>query len=210
MDEPDTDLVARAREGDRTALDTLFRRHAEAILTHARFKISDKWATHLTPEDVLQTTCIDAVRSIRNFQPRNANSFLQWLRQLAENNIIDAIRGLESEERRLPRHAVVRFGHTIDASISLLHSLVPADTISTPSRSMTTDDSRRALEWAMAQLPSDHRQVVEWYDLEGRSIAAIAQELGKTPGATYMLRTRAHDRLREILAKKTPEIFTNP
>ena len=210
MDPTDEDILARARQGDRAALDSLLRRHAETVLTHARFRIDSKWANQLTPEDVLQTTCIDAVRHIGAFQPRGVNSFVAWLRHLAENNIIDAVRGLEAEERRLPRRSAGRFGRTLDPSVSLLHSLAPAETLATPSRAMTIDDSKRTLEWAMDQLPDDHKRVVRWYDLEGRSIASIAEELGRTPGATYMIRTRAHERLREILAKRMQEIFTNP
>jgi DNA-directed RNA polymerase specialized sigma24 family protein len=37
------------------------------------------------------------------------------------------------------------------------------------------------------------------FDLEGRPVQQIASALQRSEGAVYMLRARAHDRLREIL-----------
>lgn len=212
MDE--AELIRSARRGDRSALDELFRLHADAVLTHARHRIDPRWRALLTPEDVLQTTCIDAMRHIAGFA-EGRGSFVQWLKRIAENNIIDTVRGLEAEERRSARAVGagcggVRFGHRVDASVSLVQSLIAAETGSTPSRQLTAEEAKRILEWALEQLPSEHRRVVEWYDLEGRPIAAIAEEIGKTPGATYMIRTRAHDRLRELLTRKASAFFSNP
>jgi RNA polymerase sigma factor (sigma-70 family) len=210
MDPAEAENIERARRGDRPAFDALFCRHADALLAHARHRIDPRWRAHLTPDDVLQTTCIDALRHIAAFTPRGDNSFLQWLKQIAEHNIIDVVRALEAEERRRPPTPTVRFGRTIDPSVSLVQSLVAAETASGASRALTVEDARRTLREGLDQLPADHRRIVEWYDLEGRSIASIAEQIGKTPGAAYMMRTRAHQRLREVLAKKAASIFTNP
>ncbi len=53
---------------------------------------------------------------------------------------------------------------------------------------------------AIAQLPETYRQVVEQLDIEFRPAAEIAQALGRSVGTVYMIRARAHDRLREILS----------
>ncbi len=50
----------------------------------------------------------------------------------------------------------------------------------------------------MESLPSSYRQVIEIYDLEGRSIEEAASALKRSSGATYMLRARAHRLLCEI------------
>ena len=44
---------------------------------------------------------------------------------------------------------------------------------------------------AVAALPPDHRRVIELYDLEGKSIQEVAEEMGRTQGAIWMLRSRA-------------------
>ncbi len=46
------------------------------------------------------------------------------------------------------------------------------------------------------------------YDLEGRSVEDVAGALGRTPGAAYMLRARAHRWLREILGRSS-DFFGN-
>ncbi|MBP7937722.1 MAG: sigma-70 family RNA polymerase sigma factor, partial [Phycisphaerae bacterium] len=50
-------------------------------------------------------------------------------------------------------------------------------------------------------LPETYRRVVEQFDIEFRPPAEIARALGRSVGAVYMVRTRAHDRLREILTR---------
>ncbi len=210
MTPDEVQILARARQGDRAALLDLFRPYSQAILTHAEFKIEARWKAHLTPDDVLQTTYIDAVKNLGSFEPRGENSFLPWLKRIAEHNIIDTIRGLEAQQRATAKSKGTRFGRPVDVSVSLLQSLVAADGQTTPSRTTAVEDAKATLRWALDQLQPEHRRVVEWYDIEGRSMAAIAAEFGKTQGATYMMRTRAHERLREVLARKAGAFFTNP
>lgn len=193
----------------RVNLAELFRLHTPEVRQHIVHKIAAEWQRQLTPDDVLQTTYIDALRDFGQFAPRGNGSFAQWLKRIADRNIVDAIRGLQAEARRVPKARLVRFGHQLDASVSFLQTLA-ADGPSSPSRSITKSDAVRLLSAAFDQLPPEHRIVVERYDLQGCSIAAIAEEIGRTEGATYMIRTRAHQRLRELLAKKATGIFTNP
>jgi DNA-directed RNA polymerase specialized sigma24 family protein len=47
--------------------------------------------------------------------------------------------------------------------------------------------------------------VIELYDLQERHIEEVAQSLGRSVGATYMLRTRAHRALAEALG--SPSMF---
>ena len=51
--------------------------------------------------------------------------------------------------------------------------------------------------------------MIRLYDLEGRPIAEVAAEMGRSSGAVHMLRARAHDRLRELLGPESA-FFTNP
>ena len=62
--------------------------------------------------------------------------------------------------------------------------------------------------WALGSLPGDYEKVVRMYDLEGRPIGEVAAELGRSEGAVYMLRARAHDRLREQMGPAS-KFFTH-
>ena len=54
---------------------------------------------------------------------------------------------------------------------------------------------------AIARLPKSYRVVVEEMDLAEVPVQEMAARLGKSAGAVHMLRSRAHDRLRELLAR---------
>ena len=72
-------------------------------------------------------------------------------------------------------------------------------TSTTPSRVVGRGEAVGLMDMALKRLPPDYEKVVRLYDLAGNSAAAVAKELGRSEGAIYMLRARAHDQLRELL-----------
>jgi RNA polymerase sigma-70 factor, ECF subfamily len=79
----------------------------------------------------------------------------------------------------------------------------------TPSRVVAKEEAGTFLEAALKGLPPDYEKVVRLYDLEGRSIAEVAAALGRSEGATWMVRARAHDRLRESMGGES-RFFSTP
>lgn len=59
------------------------------------------------------------------------------------------------------------------------------------------------LERMLSRLPADYERVIRMYDLEGRGIEEVASELGRSSGAIYMLRARAHERLAGLLGSES-------
>jgi RNA polymerase sigma factor (sigma-70 family) len=64
-------------------------------------------------------------------------------------------------------------------------------------------ERRVSLAAALAALPPRYRIAIERYDLEGRSIDETAAELGCSPGGVHLVRNRAFQRLRTLLADQT-------
>ena len=58
-----------------------------------------------------------------------------------------------------------------------------------------------ALEGALGALPPDYEKVVRMYDLEGKPVREVAAALKRSEGAVWMLRARAHERLKEIMGE---------
>jgi len=52
-------------------------------------------------------------------------------------------------------------------------------------------------------LPPDYEKVVRLYDLQCKSAVEVAAELGRSEGAVYMLRARAHERLKQELGSSS-------
>jgi RNA polymerase sigma-70 factor (ECF subfamily) len=189
-------LLESARRGDADAFSELLERHGTQVRRRIAAKISAHWRASLDAADVMQVTYMEAFMHIRSFTPRGPEAFLAWLTGVAENNLRDAIKGLEAAKRPDPRRQVAT-PHEHDAYVALLDGL--GFTSSTPSQHAAQHESRAVLNEILGKMPADYQMVIRQYDLEGRPIADVAAAAGRSVGAVYMLRARALDRLRELL-----------
>jgi RNA polymerase sigma factor (sigma-70 family) len=77
-----------------------------------------------------------------------------------------------------------------------------------PSSHAAGKEAEALLAQALAQLSPASQIAVRMFDLEGHDVEDIAQELDRSVGAVYMLRARAHDKLRKLLGA-TGNFFTD-
>ncbi len=184
-----------AARGDSTALGDLLERAAPAVRRAICADLPRRWRHLLTPEDVLQDAFVDAFHDFARFAGDSPAAFQRWLIRIAKRNLLDALRLLETEKRGGARRAVTANPH--DSSVDLLQALIAGGT--RPSRAAIRAEAAATVQSAVAALPGPYRKVVEGYDLAGRDMADIAAEIGRTRGAAYMLRARAHRLLRKQL-----------
>ncbi len=199
-------LLAQAIKGDRPALVKLLEQLGPITRARIEHKITPPWNAMLDADDVMQVTYMEVVTRLSTFRAGGASGFLAWLTRMAENNLIDAVRALESSRRPGPSKRITPVSPE-DSSDMFLQLI--GITSATPSRDAATDEAGRYLEAALRALPPDYEKVVRMYDLEGKSITEVAAALGRSEGATWMLRARAHDRLREGLGGEE-RFFSSP
>ena len=202
MDAQD-ETLAKAVAGDKDALCVLLEAHGPAI--EAGLNIATAWHRTLDRADVMQVTYLDAFTAIRRFDVTRSDSFPAWLRRLAENNLKDAIRGLEAQKKPPARKQVIQGQNSAIALVELLSA-----TDGTPSRAIRREEAEDQLRRALRCLPPDYAQVVELYDLSGNHVDRVAKVLQRSPGAVFMLRARAHERLREILGSASQFFESRP
>lgn len=195
MPETASNLLDKAMGGDQAALAELLTVIAPQIRARLAGKIADRWRSVLEEDDVLQVTFMECILQISRFTTGGIDAFLAWVTRIAENNLIDAVRGLEAAKRPDPGKRIQ--GPQTDSMASLVGVL--GATYTTPSRVAAREEADAFLQGAIGGLPRDYASVIRMYDLEGKPIEALAQEMGRSPGAIYMLRARAHDRLREAM-----------
>lgn len=196
------DLVTRAQGGDQDALTELLGAFETLLFDRLKGKIGHEWRSSLDIGDVMQVTFLEAFLLIDQFKPQGPGSFMAWIARVADNNLKDAIRGLSAAKRPNPKKRVQISGTSSRDSFVALVDLLGTDH-ATPSRVAAMDEAVQFIDAALGKLPPDYERVVRLYDLEGHSAAEVAAQLGRTPGAIYMLRARAHDRLKNHLGSES-------
>jgi len=186
----DEGALARARAGDLDALALLLEEAAPALRAHIAARLPAAHRAVLAPEDVLQVTWLEAFLALERCTSDTPDGFAAWLRAIAECNLQDALRALERDKRPDARRRA-------EGAAELLDELSAG--LTSPTRAAARSEARERLETALMSLPADYANVVRAHDLEGRPMAELAAELGRSLGALHMLRQRAHDRLRAHL-----------
>ncbi len=193
---PQDDRIVRATEGDADELEQLIR-EATADLRRG-LSIQPLWSRSLDVDDVLQVTYLEAFLRIRTLEQRTVTGFRTWLRRIAENNLRDAVRALGRDKRPDPRQRVTR-GPEGESARTLFAAMV-GECATAGGQASRAEEIER-LRAAISQLPPAYRTVIEEVDLAERSVAEVARDLERSEGATHMLRSRARDRLRELLIR---------
>ena len=196
MADTEEELVRRAARGDREVLAELFRRVGPLVRPGIASAIPKRWQSLITVDDVMQQTYTDAFLNIHRFEPRGEGSLAAWLTTLARRNLRDALKMLERDKRGGDRRGL-SLEAPIDSCVALYDLLTGSGT--SPSRAAAKDEATSALNQAIAGLPPTYAQVVRLYDIEGKPVEEVAHAVSRSPGAIYMLRARAHDRLRELM-----------
>jgi RNA polymerase sigma-70 factor (subfamily 1) len=204
MVDDDRPLLYAAVSGDADVLATLLKKYAPNVRASLAGQIHKKWQSVLSEDDVMQQTYADAFTDIGNFDPEGDGSFSGWLCRLAQCNLRDAIRMLQAAKRG---GRINRVELDLAESTRLLVSMLTASGMS-PSSHAAGKEAEALLAQALAQLSPASQIAVRMFDLEGHDVEDIAQELDRSVGAVYMLRARAHDKLRKLLGA-TGNFFTD-
>lgn len=187
--------VHAAVAGDDAALEQLLRAIEPTL--RAAVTIQPLWRRSLDVDDLLQVTYLEAFLRIESLRDRSPGGFVAWMQRALASNVVDAIRGLERDKRPDARRRLTHDGSGASARtlFERVSGLEPS-----ASAAMSLAEQSERLRATIARLPASYRQVVEEVDLAERSVADVAAEMGRSPGAVHLLVRRAHDRLRELMS----------
>lgn len=196
MGQVDAKVIDRAVAGDQDALRALLEHYGPIVARRVDGQIDRRWRGMVEADDVMQVTYLEAFLQIDQLVGRTGSAFEGWIAKMADHNLRDAIRELSAKKRPNPSRRIASvFGG--DSSLALLNLL--GATFSTPSQHAAREEYGRTLDSALTRLPEDYRTVVKLYDLENKTAEDVAHSMKRSVGAIYMLRMRAHDRLRTLL-----------
>jgi RNA polymerase sigma-70 factor (ECF subfamily) len=154
--ERERDLIERARRGDGDAFGQLVRAHL-APAVHMAMQIVRNQAD---AEDVVQDAFLSALKNLDSFEP--GRPFRPWLSRIVVNRAIDV---MNSKANR---------------SGEVLLDTHPSGDMS-PHASAEHVELLQHVRRVVATMPPRQRLVVEMFDLQGASVAEIAELTGSAP-----------------------------
>jgi RNA polymerase sigma-70 factor (ECF subfamily) len=163
----------------------------------ARVHVADNLRTKLDPSDIVQQTMLEAHRKRGQFRGTTEAEMAGWLRQMLAFAIADAVRALGRAKRDIARERSL--DEAIDQSSKRIDAWLAAEQ-SSPSQRASRHEEAVRLANALAQLPDAQREAVTLRYCNGRSLAEISQQLGRTPTAVSGLIKRGTKQLRTLLA----------
>ena len=181
-------LLARARAGDQEALGELLRTQNQVLERMARKEVEGRLQARLSATDLVQQTCLSAIRSFEDFQGESELQFAAWLRGVHERNVRDAVRQHVHAKKR-----------AVAAQVPLDDGIAPSVAPQTASRKAMLSESNVQLNQALASLPETQAEAVRLPHLDQLSLKEIASRMGSTDVAVASLIKRGLSALRDRL-----------
>jgi RNA polymerase sigma-70 factor, ECF subfamily len=172
--------IARAKEGDMSALHFLYIRYADDVYGYVNSIVRD----HHEAEDITQNVFAKLMTAILKYEQREV-PFTAWILRVARNAALDHVRG----RRQVPVEEV----RTSDEG-----------------HSQTGFERSQSLKEALEMLPAEQREVLILRHIAGLSPGEIADLLGKTEGSIHGLHHRGRGALRAGLRELDAAPVTAP
>jgi RNA polymerase sigma-70 factor (ECF subfamily) len=189
-------LLRQIRAGNRQACEQLFARHQAYLRRLVELRLDPRLRSRVDPADVVQEACLEALNRLDAYLERPALPFRLWLRQIAVDRALKALRHHLGTARR----ALAREVPLPERSSSVLAQQLLAGG-STPSQHLNHRELARRLRQAVGQLPEADREIVMMRHFEGLSNQEAACLLGLDPAAASKRHGRAMLRLHRILSE---------
>ena len=187
------EFLVQARAGDRRALGELLERFRPTLNDLAGQLLSPALVQKVGASDLVQETCLDAMRDFGAARVEHMQGLQAWLITLLTNNIKDWQRKYRSAKKR-----EIRRERLLPASDSKFGSLASAlaSSDSGPAAHVLRQESADRVQQGLARLPRGFQQIIVWRTHERRSWQEIAQCLDRSEDAVRMLWKRAVERLK--------------
>jgi RNA polymerase sigma-70 factor, ECF subfamily len=181
-------LVAAVLSGDEDAFAKLFERHRRQVA-----RIAGRFFSQVEQiEEIIQDSFIKAYFALGTYQGTHPASFKAWLGQITINSCYDQLR----RTQRRPPHAFIDI--TDSESQEFAAQLRAVSASADVERATISRDLAAKL---LARLSADDRFVLTLLDVQGFSVAEIAEMTGWSISKVKVRAHRARAHLRRILQK---------
>lgn len=188
------ELVARAKEGDRTAFAALYRTYLPTVYKFLYYRTGNN---RTTAEDMSAEVFLRALRKIEDFNWTGAD-FGSWLLRIARNLVLDNAKSsrarLESLTDEMPEDAA---GETRSTESAVMENI-----------------QNESVYRAIKRLSPDQCDVITMRFIQGMDVSAVAAAMGKKEGTIRTLQFRGLRALHKLLVAdgfvETPQTTIRP
>ena len=182
----DDALVAAAGVGDEAAFEELFERHRRKVARIAGRFFSQREQI----EEIIQDSFTKAYFALNTYHGTHEASFRAWLTQIAVNSCYDQLR----RARRRPEQAAADF---TDNQMHEFAGRLRAESPDVESALVSRDLAQKLLE----RLSPEDRLVLTLLDVEGYSVAEIAEMANWSASKVKVRAHRARAHLRRVMRR---------
>lgn len=193
---PEEDAILKAIDGDPTELQVMLLRQCSRLAQRFHGAIPNDLQHQIDIDDLLQETCLRAIRQIHSLTWNGLESFEAWLNEIAKNCLIDLIRACR---RRKRGGGVIGMPLSWIGVAELLRAGEANADGQRPSGSLHRRELIEAMQKAVRTLPEREQTAIRLSYLEQIATDVAAEQLSITPGAFRALLQRARKRLQKVL-----------
>lgn len=186
------EIIQCVRDGDRQSLGELLERFRPYLRLLVQREL-DGLDARLDASDVVQRTCLSAIRNVADFKGNDEAQFIAWLQLIHRRNIQDTIRNNVYAQKR----AAGREDKSAAARLQE-HPAASNRQASASQRAMQGENAVR-LAQCLETLPEDQREAVRLRYLEGCSIFDISRLMDRSESAVGGLLKRGLNSMRSHL-----------
>jgi RNA polymerase sigma-70 factor (ECF subfamily) len=196
------DLLAKAKGGDRAAVNRLLERHRTSLRRMIQLRLDRQIARRVDASDIVQDVLLEANTRLQDYLVDPRLPFHLWLRQLAQDRMIDMHRRHRGAQRRsLDREQSLAAPQFADQSgFDLMGQL--ADHELTPAAASIRKELEGRFLVALGELEEEDRDILLMRHFEQLGNGEVAVALGLSAAAAGMRHLRALRKLRLILGDR--------
>lgn len=195
-------LLVQVQGGDRAAVNRLFERHRTSLRRLIQLRLDKRIAQRVDASDIVQDVLLEANARLKDYLVDPRMPFHLWLRQLAQDRMIDMHRRHRGAQRRsLDREQSLAAPQFADQSgFDLMGQL--ADHELTPAAASIRKELEARFLIALEQLDEEDREILLMRHFEQLGNGEVAEALGLSAAAAGMRHLRALRKLRAILGER--------
>jgi RNA polymerase sigma-70 factor (ECF subfamily) len=196
-----TELLARAREGDRSAAGALLESQRGRLLRLLASRLSGRLGARVDAADVIQDVFLEASRRMEDYFREPEMPFDHWVLFLATQRLQAVYRKHLGTQKRDARREVSLYERSPNpASSRILAERLPG-TVPTPSQRMVRTELRTQVRETLEGMEPAEREVIALRNFEQLGNEEVAQVLGLKVSTASKRYQRAIRRLRGLLAR---------